>query len=200
MSTEEKLSALRSLYSTRAASRFDRWLKLGCESPIEQLLLAQMAVDGWGDEHPFLSWRDTYEIARESTEDTRLVLACDDCACIAALQAKVELGPHSYRIDFAFLGHRTVGEAKVPVRVAIELDGHDFHERTKQQASRDKKRDRVLSASGWTVLRFTGSDVYADPAKVLDEIVTYCNRVVFDNAHAEAIAEELFWRRHPEGV
>lgn len=66
-------------------------------------------------------------------------------------QLKVE----SYRLDFAL---RRDGRS-----VAIELDGHDFHERTKEQAARDKSRDRALAEAGWTVLRFTGSELWKDP-------------------------------------
>jgi hypothetical protein len=47
--------------------------------------------------------------------------------------------------------------------LVVELDGHDFHERTKEQASRDKRRDRDLSAIGVPVIRFSGSDIYKDP-------------------------------------
>jgi len=47
---------------------------------------------------------------------------------------------------------------------AVELDGHDFHEKTKEQASRDKARDRYLQSRGIAVFRFTGSEVWKDPA------------------------------------
>lgn len=46
--------------------------------------------------------------------------------------------------------------------VAVECDGHDFHERTKEQASRDKKRDREILTAGFPVLRFTGSEIFKD--------------------------------------
>lgn len=47
--------------------------------------------------------------------------------------------------------------------VIVELDGHDFHERTKAQAAADKSRDRYLTGEQYRVIRFTGSEVYADP-------------------------------------
>ena len=60
-----------------------------------------------------------------------------------------------------------VGRYRVDVLIAdklvIELDGHDFHEKTKEQAKRDKGRDRTLLAQGYTTIRFTGSEVWADP-------------------------------------
>ena len=45
----------------------------------------------------------------------------------------------------------------------MECDGHDFHERTKAQAAHDKTRDRALQARGLKVLRYTGSEIWADP-------------------------------------
>jgi very-short-patch-repair endonuclease len=45
-------------------------------------------------------------------------------------------------------------------RLVIECDGHEFHERTKEQAKRDRSRDRRLQDAGLTVYRFTGSEIY----------------------------------------
>jgi len=67
-----------------------------------------------------------------------------------------------YRLDFAI-----VTESH---RIAIEVDGHDFHERTKEQAARDKSRDRALVAAGWTVLRFAGSEVWRDAYGCVAEV------------------------------
>lgn len=46
--------------------------------------------------------------------------------------------------------------------VAIECDGHAFHEKTKEQAASDKKRDRAIVTAGFPVLRFTGSEIFRD--------------------------------------
>lgn len=47
--------------------------------------------------------------------------------------------------------------------IGIELDGHDFHEKTKEQVTRRNQRDRELAAAGWTILRYSGSEFYKDP-------------------------------------
>lgn len=65
-----------------------------------------------------------------------------------------------YRIDFLF-GEYSTREDRL--KIAIECDGHDFHERTKEQAERDRSRDREMQTSGLTVLRFTGREIYRDP-------------------------------------
>lgn len=55
-------------------------------------------------------------------------------------------------------------------RIIIECDGHDFHEKTKQQASRDKKRDRDLTTLGYAIYRFTGSEIFKNPSRCFDEV------------------------------
>jgi hypothetical protein len=58
-------------------------------------------------------------------------------------------------------------------RLVAEVDGHDFHERTKEQAQRDKTRDRDLQAAGFTVFRFTGREVYSRVDDKALEIISY---------------------------
>ena len=60
----------------------------------------------------------------------------------------------NYRIDFALF-------TALPYPIFVECDGHDFHERTKEQASRDREKDRRIQAAGIPILRFTGSEIYA---------------------------------------
>lgn len=68
-----------------------------------------------------------------------------------------------YRVDFLLVvkleeGDRIIG-------LVIECDGHDFHERTKEQAQRDRGMDRALTAAGFKVMRFTGSEIFRDAKK-----------------------------------
>lgn len=89
-------------------------------------------------------------------------------------QRVVETCGQSYRLDFAIeadgaLEARAKDAGVALPRIAIELDGHDFHERTKQQVTERNERDRNLVSAGWTVLHFSGSELQADPpACVLD--------------------------------
>lgn len=69
-----------------------------------------------------------------------------------------------YVVDFVF---HTTGKNKI----AVELDGFAFHEKTKQQAIKDKERDRNLQQEGYFVARFSGSEVYADPKEILFKIM-----------------------------
>ena len=65
-----------------------------------------------------------------------------------------------WRVDF-LIGIRA-DEALINWLIA-ECDGHDFHERTKEQAAKDRSRDREFQAKGYPVFRFTGSELYRAP-------------------------------------
>lgn len=85
-----------------------------------------------------------------------------------------------YRCDF-LLTVRSVGSGRV-LRVAIECDGHSFHDRTPEQASSDRRRDRKLITLGIPTLRYTYSDLTKRPnefmrglrATVLGIINSFC--------------------------
>lgn len=81
-----------------------------------------------------------------------------------------------YRVDFLI----SVSDAQGRTHSAVvECDGHDFHERTKEQAQRDRKRDRTLQAAGYRVFRFTGSEIYRDPIAPAREILAWVDSVWF---------------------
>lgn len=60
--------------------------------------------------------------------------------------------------------------------LAVECDGHDFHERTKEQAARDRQRDRALQEKNVAVFRFTGSELYRDPWKCAAQVVEWAEQ------------------------
>lgn len=64
-----------------------------------------------------------------------------------------------WRVDF-LIGVLSAGGMSWLV---VECDGHDFHERTKEQAAKDRSRDRECQSKGLTVFRFTGSELFRNP-------------------------------------
>lgn len=73
---------------------------------------------------------------------------------------RLQVAVGKYRADFMIEGRKTI---------AIECDGHDYHERTKDQARRDKARDRFFASKGVTVVRFTGSEIWANPVRCAEQ-------------------------------
>ena len=67
---------------------------------------------------------------------------------------------------------------------AIYCDGHNFHERTKEQAARDRSIDRKLQQMGWHVFRFTGSEIYNSLNKC---IATITKQIAIDIANNQQL-------------
>src|SRR5437773_882091 len=91
-------------------------------------------------------------------------------------QHEVELSGAKYRIDFivtpddadlVFDGqkHRIYYPG-----IAVELDGHDFHERTKEQVELGNRRDRAMQKHNWTVFHFSGTELLRNPARSVEEV------------------------------
>ncbi len=120
-----------------------------CESPIEKQLFAQ-----------FLEYAK--EFGEDQWDGTRLNMFNSSPGIFLYPQYEIDGG--RYRLDFALLDDGNM-------KIAIEADGHEFHERTKDQAERDKRRDRYLQSDGWKVLRFTGSEIHRDAAKCVAEVM-----------------------------
>lgn len=74
----------------------------------------------------------------------------------------------SFRVDFV-LTQIGIGPDEILRPLAVELDGHAFHDKDKKQRAYEKARDRFLVKEGYRVLHFTGSEVVADPHKVAYE-------------------------------
>lgn len=127
-----------------------------CQSPIEQMLLAEILFinDGYGQ----VVWDSMPGGPYQAETETNF-----DC------QSSIL----KYKVDFLFTV-RVNGKER---HVVVECDGHDYHERTKQQAQRDKSRDRDLANAGYIVLRFTGSEIYRRSKECAEEISDILDRL-----------------------
>ncbi|WP_160648073.1 endonuclease domain-containing protein [Chengkuizengella marina] len=83
----------------------------------------------------------------------------------AKLETQKRIG--KYTVDFYF---QYINSFDEKLEIIIECDGHDFHEKTKEQAAHDKKRDRFLTEQGYFVLRFTGSEIVKEPRVITESI------------------------------
>jgi len=78
-----------------------------------------------------------------------------------------------FTADFAFVKLSGVPPRSMSNPLIVECDGHEFHERTKEQAAHDKRRDRDMVRRGLTVMRFAGSEVYGDPIGCAGEVLDH---------------------------
>lgn len=94
-------------------------------------------------------------------------------------QHTLQLGDKRFRLDFRVTVDREADSSlaektrvALPL-IAVELDGHDFHERTKEQVAARNERDRLLTAAGWTVFHYSGSELYRDPSRCVEEVIRH---------------------------
>lgn len=93
----------------------------------------------------------------------------------------VHLTPHepiqtdvgSYAVDFLIVPKDHTLQT---VKIAIELDGHEFHEKTKDQVRKDKVRERAIVQQGVTVLRFSGSEVVRNGRGCVEEVEKFLRK------------------------
>lgn len=148
--------------SESARARQDRYWALAerCESPIEQLLLAPLMFISPRCIHP------RYD-------------GPGDLPFEAKLHVQHQVGP--YRLDFAYIvtPHK---EREGPIRIAIECDGQEHHS-SREQRERDSARQNDLLGYGFTTLRYTGSQIHADPEAVVQEISDAVDRIYAKRIH-----------------
>ena len=94
-----------------------------------------------------------------------------------------------YRADFLF---KVCFEGSFRM-LAVECDGHDYHERTADQAARDRSRDRRLLTNGVHVLRFTGREIVRDIEACIDDLSGALGRLA-----EELLVEAGIAKRRPQ--
>jgi len=150
-------------------------------------------IDGYSELVRMLIWdelcmtfdtMDSYLTEIKSPIEQALFLAVKNGSCLARLekyakkvpgcdtlaldyQHKVKAGEKTYYADLSLCIWL---ENDSTVNLVVECDGHEFHEKTKKQAQYDRQRERAITAAGYTVIRFTGSEIFKDPYKCADEI------------------------------
>jgi hypothetical protein len=132
-----------------------------CESPIELMYAAGMEAAG-------LLYR------MERPDAPSLVYVSDNSGpippCSVLLLPQCSFLDVGYRVDF-------IAEIAFLEYVVIECDGHDFHERTADQAERDRTKDRTLQKMGVDVLRFTGREINRSPIDCARQTIEFLTEV-----------------------
>ncbi len=153
-----------------------------CESPIEKMMMAALAIVGGRQVFVGFKVKKMYFGRDVESSAEHLLIA-----------PQAELG--SYRVDFLLTmtiiapkfelidgESKATGDNKVIKQMILECDGHDYHERTKEQAKNDRTRDRTLQQLGYLVFRYTGSEIWEDVFKCAQDAVNTLYKQTNDEA------------------
>lgn len=101
-------------------------------------------------------------------------------------QEPVQLQGENFRIDFVihvteFAWSRAVeaGVMKLPL-IAVEVDGHAFHERTPAQVAHRDRRDRLLQQAGWTVFHYSWTEFTKTPEHCIQEVYDFASNAAIN--------------------
>ena len=147
-----------------------------CQSPIESAMLAALTIIGINTDTQLSLVLEGYP--------SRLTHALANDLMIEP-QAKIG----KYRVDFlvTYVERWEDGIELARTQMAIECDGHYFHDRTKEQARKDKERDRMLQSLGLRVYRYTGSEIWADVFKCACQAI---NELIRETRRKPPVAEK----------
>lgn len=170
-----------------------------CESPIERVLFLALYAEATAYHAQHRGRGMSPRIGDIGPEEF--------CDCSNSAHSQVSIQPQAnignYRVDFLVSVHHPTLNSVVCVHgnhweqeevrlrgaVVVECDGHDYHERTKEQASKDKKRDRALQSAGYVVFRYTGSNIWNDSLSIAAEIIREAESRS-DRPYAEVISRD----------
>ena len=121
------------------------------ESPIEQIFdfTYQILLFDRGDEVPYVYIEHQYPIY---------------------------IKDHNYRADFYFDTEYEFNfhyKYEHDFKLVIECDGHDFHEKTKEQVKYNNDRDYDLKKAGYDILHFSGSQIFNEPFECANKTIDY---------------------------
>lgn len=151
------------------------------ESPIEQLLFRAISVQcDFGKVHqmelfvPRTAEAEADLMKIEIAQSHPLAFTRTDPRLRLIIRPQAELDGR--RVDFLIhvLDWRTDKWRWRPL--IIECDGHNFHERTKEQAAKDRSKDRSATLSGYEFMRFTGSEIWRDPWGCAEQVSDWAVR------------------------
>jgi hypothetical protein len=208
MDTNQKIEAARQEIIKDTNLRTSILLSL-CESPIEQLFLINAYCYFLKGSYNFHNISLICEIAKTSFDSkTNLgqVLTpyhfVDDSGQPTQIKGfEITGGNFSYqfipqfcietqnseiRIDIAVLYEYTfiygvTKGKKIKKYFGIECDGYDFHS-TKEQQTADNKRTRILTELGWTMLRYSGQEIYKmNGYKDFSKILMTLDKIIDNN-------------------
>lgn len=120
---------------------------INCESPIEQLLSMALEELNIKNIYEFNPYIDVVDVEK---------------------QKEIQCGNKKYRVDFLIPVIYKNQENKCFI---VECDGHEFHQKTKEQVEKDNTRMRNLQKAGYEVIRFSGTEIWHRPYKCAKEVL-----------------------------
>lgn len=190
----DRLAILEFIVGAKAKRMYDLLAQVvlaKLQSPIEEKLVFGLILAAWKE-----SAGIDFAIGKNQGFKVRVGL-CESSGHFYEVESQGEVADlhPDFLIRAKFWADRTNEEESwVHSTVAVECDGHEYHERTKEQARRDKSRDRKLLSLGFPVLRFTGSEIHEGPLRAAESVLRIARHTGWQREYAERFRNEAAFR------
>lgn len=158
------------------------YLELFSEAPkkVQQLLMMPLTIEAFYPDY----WNDeSIKSPIEQIFITAFEIYCkynNKESIYLFPQREVRYNEKKYYIDFEFesddyLSCLVLGDKikNHKFKLAIECDGYEFHQKTKEQVQKDNEREYDLKMAGYEILRFSGTQIYNNPLKCAEDTYNY---------------------------
>lgn len=89
-------------------------------------------------------------------------------------QYEVVCNGKRYYLDFSIIHYGCLNDdLKEEFKLAIECDGYEFHQKTKEQVDYDNQREYDLKIQGFEILRFSGREIYNNPMGCAMKVINF---------------------------
>ena len=143
------------LYPKSATTLYER---LRLPAPPQRLLRVLEWCDSAAEAllvYPFAMRPNVRVAGKRTLSDGKIIVSLQVCV-------------RAYRIDFVV--------SRGDNAIAVEVDGGEWHRLTEDQATQDSKRQRDITAEGYSVIRFTAREVFTDAARCWSEVESIARR------------------------
>ncbi|WP_421662298.1 DUF559 domain-containing protein [Lysinibacillus telephonicus] len=123
-----------------------------CESPIEEVM--------------YLALLNLFQYYQTFQSRFYVEVICQEPVTRKKNSYRTDIWIHVHDMNTVLLGP----DQYKMYKFAVECDGHEFHEKTKEQVRSDRFRERCLMKEGYTVVRFAGSEIFDDAQKCALEV------------------------------
>lgn len=95
-----------------------------------------------------------------------------------------------YRADFLLRLSRwnhTSGQTDYLANLVIEVDEQNYHQQTEEQDKQNKLRDIQISQAGYTILRFSGTELFEQMEETIEKVTDFLIRKIGDAVERQGL-------------
>lgn len=140
--------------------------RLPADSPIERIFIVAL--------YSMTAYRSYLEVPLRMTTGVIAQSGPSKTCPTDSIHVTAQMKIGSRRVDYVVWAYSGVTWK----RLLVECDGHEFHERTKEQAAADRSFDRFVQQQGDKIFRFTGSEIVNEPIGCAMQVMRWADSIV----------------------